>query len=540
MIKEAFKTIFQFTPPPQGNTFTLKEPYDNVDYDIRTDTAPLPPQPISADIEENLSYIRDRFSIPQNDDFVLRPILMKNSRRAFLLFIDGMTDTDNINEAIIKTLLEIPYFTDDDISKYGDEMYERFIAHSQAKTVSDMDEAAEGVNFGNCAVFIDGFDKCVLLDVKKWGTRGVGKPEIEQSIYGPQEAFAEMLRNNTVLVRKILKTEKLIAEGVKIGSVSKTPGVLLYISDIANKDLVNEARRRIKGISMDYVIAVEEVEMMLEEKTYALTSQIIETERPDRVAKALTEGKAALILNGNSKALIFPSSIFEFNHAASDYYMRVPYANISRIIRLITTFASLLLPGVYLATTLFHQEVIPTYLLYSISASRENVPFPSVPELILMDISFEMISEAGIRMPGAIGSTLGIVGGLILGQAAVSAKIVSPIMIIIIAITGIGSFASANYSMGWSYRILRLVFIFLGSCMGFYGIAAGIVIYALILGSMKSFGTPFLAPMPKLKNKSVTNSIFVNAIWKREKRPSYLSTEDNLSEPKISRNWKRK
>lgn len=540
MIKEALKTIFRFTPPPQENTFTLKEPYDNVDYDIRADVPQQAPQPISADMEKNLSYIRHRFSIPQNDDFVIRPILMKNNRRAFLLFIDGMTDTDSINNAIIKTLLEIPYFTDDDISRYGVEIYERFIAHSQSAVVSDMDEMAEGVNFGNCAVFIDGLDKCILLDVKKWGTRGVGKPEIEQSIYGPQEAFAEILRNNTVLVRKILKTEKLIAEGVKIGSVSKTPGVLLYISDIANKDLVNEARRRIKGISMDYVIAIEEVEMMLEEKTYALTSQIIETERPDRVAKALTEGKAALILSGNSKALIFPSSIFEFNHAASDYYMRVPYANISRIIRLITTFASLLLPGVYLATTLFHQEVIPTYLLYSISASRENVPFPSVLELILMDISFELISEAGIRMPGAIGSTLGIVGGLILGQAAVSAKIVSPIMIIVIAITGIGSFASANYSMGWSYRILRLIFILLGSCMGFYGIAAGIVVYALILGSMKSFGTPFLSPMPKLKNKSVTNSIFVNAIWKREKRPSYLNTENNAAEPKISRNWKRK
>ena len=540
MIKEALKTIFRFTPPPQENTFTLKEPYDNVDYDIRTDVTQHAPQPISADMEKNLSYIRHRFSIPQNDDFVIRPILMKNNRRAFLLFIDGMTDTDSINNAIIKTLLEIPYFTDDDISRYGVEIYERFIAHSQSAVVSDMDEMAEGVNFGNCAVFIDGLDKCILLDVKKWGTRGVSKPEIEQSIYGPQEAFAEILRNNTVLVRKILKTEKLIAEGVKIGSVSKTPGVLLYISDIANKDLVNEARRRIKGISMDYVIAIEEVEMMLEEKTYALTSQIIETERPDRVAKALTEGKAALILSGNSKALIFPSSIFEFNHAASDYYMRVPYANISRIIRLITTFASLLLPGVYLATTLFHQEVIPTYLLYSISASRENVPFPSVLELILMDISFEMISEAGIRMPGAIGSTLGIVGGLILGQAAVSAKIVSPIMIIVIAITGIGSFASANYSMSWSYRILRLIFILLGSCMGFYGIAAGIVVYALILGSMKSFGTPFLSPMPKLKNKSVTNSIFVNAIWKREKRPSYLNTENNTAEPKISRNWKRK
>lgn len=534
-MKEYLKKLFWFEPSSEKKDFILTESDKGVDYDIRKEAEPPSPQAISSDIEKNLSYINSRFSIPQNDDFVIRHILMKNNRRAFLLFIDGMTDSDKINEGVIKPLLEIPYFTDDDISKCGDEISERFIAHSQTKSVNDMDKMAEEVNFGNCAVFIDGLDRCFVLDVKKWATRGIEKPEVEQSIYGPQEAFAEMLRSNTVLIRKFLKTEKLIAEGIKVGTVSKTPGVLLYISDIANRELVNEARRRINGISMDYVIAIEEIEMMIEESSYKITSQIIETERPDRVAKALTEGKVALLLNGSSKALIFPSSIFDFNHTASDYYMRIPYANVSRVIRLITTFASLLLPGVYLAVTLFHQEVIPTYLLYSISASRENVPFPSLFELIIMDISFEMISEAGIRMPGAIGSTLGIVGGLILGQAAVSAKIVSPIMIIIIAITGIGSFASTNYSMGWSFRILRFIFILLGASMGFYGIAAGIVIYALMLGAMKSFGTPFLAPMPKPRSRSVSNSIFVNPIWKREKRPSYLHTQNDKAEPKISR-----
>ena len=537
-IQKEIKELFTFKPPLQADSFTVKKPENNIDYDVRAEKKTEPPTAVSKSYEENLSYIKRRFFVPQNNDFVVRTLKLKENTSAFVVFIDGMTDTDNIDESIIKTLLEIPYFTDE--ASFKKEISERFISHSQAMLAKDMDIVAEEVNFGSCAVFIDGFDEAIVLDVKSWGTRSIGKPEIEQSIYGPQEAFAEMLRNNTVLVRKIIKTEKLIAEGVKIGNISKTRGVLLYINDIANEQIVNEAKRRINGISMDYVIAIEEVEMMLEEKTFAFTTQILETERPDRVAAALTEGKVALLLNGNSKALVFPTSIFELTHAASDRYMRIPYANMSRLIRLVTMFASLLLPGLYLATTLYHQEVIPTYLLYSISASRENVPFPSVLELILMDISFEMIREAGIRMPGAIGSTLGIVGGLILGQAAVSAKIVSPIMIIIIAITGIGSFAMADYSLGWSYRLLRLVFIALGAFMGFYGIAAGIVIYALAIGAQKSFGVPFVAPLPKAGNRGVANSVFVNPIWRREKRPSFLDTKNASSEPKISRKWKRK
>ena len=235
-----------------------------------------------------------------------------------------------------------------------------------------------------------------------------------------------------------------------------------------------------------------------------------------------------------------PTNIFELTHAVSDDYLRVPYANMVRIIRMIAVVFSVLLPALYLAITMFHQEIIPTYLLYSISASRENVPFPSLVELLLMDLSFEMIREAGLRMPGPIGSTLGIVGGLILGQAAVSAKIVSPIMIIIIAITGIGSFATADYSLSWSFRILRLVFIALASIMGFYGIAIGIFIYALMLAKQKSFGVPFLSPSPRIRSKSMVSAVFVNPVWRREHRPDFLKTKNKEEEPVISRGWKTK
>ncbi len=535
------KDYLLFTPKEQGDDFYLNSQQDNTEYDVREEKIETTENDkVFKNIEENLSYVKDRFTYPINNDIVIREITMKEGRRAFIVFIDGMVNTDMVDLAVIKTLLEIPYISDDELYKYESEIIDKFIAHSQANTTESMDTVFEEINFGSCVVFVDGFSKGFVVDVREWGHRSIDKPENEQSIYGPQEAFAEMLRNNTALVRKIIKSEKLIAEGIKIGKKSKTRGVMLYISDIANPDLVNEVRRRLNGINMDYVISIEEISMMMEEETFSLTTHFLETERPDRVARALTEGRVALILNGSPHVLIMPTNIFELTHAVSDDYLRIPYANMVRIIRMIAIIFSVLLPGLYLAITLFHQEIIPTYLLYSISAARENVPFPSILELLLMDLSFEMIREAGLRMPGPIGSTLGIVGGLILGQAAVSAKIVSPIMIIVIAITGIGSFATADYSLSWSLRILRLMFIALASLMGFYGIAIGIFIYSLALGAQKSFGIPVLEPTPKIKSRSMINSVFVNPIWRREKRPGFLYTKNDNEEPKISRSWKNK
>lgn len=532
------KKIFMFSPESYKDEFELKKKEKTAEYDVRDKDIPKSPDYVDLNIKKNIAYIQNRFNVPLNNDVVIREITMRGNREAFLVFYDGMCDTDSINKSIIKTLIEIPYYEDKDIYKYNDEIIKRFVINSQAMSTDEMEKICEEINFGSCALFVDGYDKGFIMDVRKWGTRSIDAPKNEQSIYGPQEAFAEMLRTNTALIRKIIKTEKLIAEGVKIGNISKTRGVLLYINDIANSDLVDEVKRRINGISIDYVIASEEVGMLIEDNGVLMTSQIMYTERPDRAARALIEGKVVLLLNGSPHAIVFPTTAFEMLHAVSDDYMRLPFANVTRAIRVIAFFISVMLPGLYLAVTLFNHEIIPTYLLYSISAARENVPFPSLIELLLMLISFEMIREAGIRMPSPVGSTLGIVGALILGQSAVSAKIVSPLMIIVIAITGIGSFAVPDYSLSWTTRILQGLFIVFGAFFGLYGIAMGIFIYSLLIASQKSFGVPLLSPMIKIKNRSMANSIFENPIWKREYRPSFLKTKKNKNESKISMNWK--
>lgn len=537
-MKNILKKIFTFEVPTENNKFIIKNESDSVLYDVRKEEQDKKEEVLSKNYDLNLEYIKYRFSYPENNDVVIRNIKLKGNIRAFLIFYDGMVDTDMVDLAIVETLQKIPLFSDEKVHLDADYIMERLVSHSQVTKTKKIEDIIDEVNFGSCGLFVEGLDSGFAIDVRKWGNRGIGKPENEQSIYGPQEAFGEMLRNNSALVRKIIKNEKLICKGIEVGKVSRTRGVLMYISDLANSELVAEVERRLKGIDIDYIIASEEVALLIEEKSFMITNHILETERPDRVARALSEGRVVYILSGSPRALVFPTNAFELMHSPSDAYLRFPYANMTRITRMLAMFVSVLLPALYLAITLFHQEMVPTFLIFAISAARENVPFPSVVELLLMDFSFELIREAGIRMPGPIGSTLGIVGGLILGQAAVSAKIVSPIMIIIIAITGIGSFAITDYSLGWSYRILRLIFILLAATCGFYGVALGIFLYAVFLGGQTSFGVPFLAPLAKGRNGSAGKSVFVSPIWKQELRPEFLQTKKEKQEPKISEKWK--
>ncbi len=537
-MKSIFKKIFTFDVPNDADEFLIGEETDNIKYDVRQEEMEKKVVNVSKSYDDTLKYIENRFNYPDNNDFVIRKLRLKGDIRAFIIFYDGMSDTASIDGAIVETLLKIPFISKEKVEINADYIMERLLAHSQVRKCEDFDTIIDDVNFGGCGLFVEGLSCGFVLDVRNWGNRGIQRPENEQSLYGPQEAFGEMLRNNSALVRKIIKDEKLISVGITVGKRSKTRGVMMYISDIANNELVSEVKRRLEGIETDYIIAIEEVSLLVEEKTHMLTNHVLATERPDRVARALSEGRVAFILSGSPKALIFPTNAFELMHSPADAYLRAPYANMTRIIRLIAMFTSLLLPALYLAITLFHQEMVPTFLIYAISAARENVPFPSVVELLLMDISFELIREAGIRMPGQIGSTLGIVGGLILGQAAVSAKIVSPIMIIIIALTGIGSFAITDYSLGWSYRVLRLIFVALAATFGFYGIAVGIFLYAVILGGEVSFGVPVLAPLAKGRKESIGKSILVSPIWKRESRPDYLNTKRKKQEPGVSEKWK--
>lgn len=492
-------------------------------------------------LNKNLRQIKETYSVPENSDVVIREfdiVVKEDVIGAFIVFIDGMVDRKVISDDILQPLMVLSNLDikgdEDDIIKY---IKNKILPFNQIKVLKDYIQIVDDINFGGCAIFIDGVDTAFTADVKGWEHRGVERPNNELVIRGPQEGFNEGLRSNTALIRKRLKDENLIVENIEIGKKSKTPCSMMYIKNITNVSLVDEVRRRLEGVKVDYLSDSSELEQFIEGSSLIPTPQVVATERPDRVSSLLSQGKVAIIVSGSPVALVVPAILTELMHTPEDAYIRFPYANFLRAVRMLGVILALLLPGLYVAITNFHQEMIPTDLLLAIVASREKVPFPSVVEIFIMEVSFELIREAGIRIPGPIGPTLGIIGALILGQAAVSANIVSPILIIIVAVTGIGSFAIPNYSLGFAFRILRFAFIILGAMGGLLGISTGLFIQGLWFVGSKSFGVPLWVPFAPVTTGLLADIITRAPIWKQEKRPDYLNTKETKQQPSISRTW---
>lgn len=498
---------------------------------------------VSRVLSENLSFIEDAFELPKNFDFVLRKFradIGGEKIDAFLIFYDGLVNADYVNRDILKPLMQGGTEKKRPEGSLEDTVYECMITQAPNDRQTEMKTIIELVEFGNCAVFVDGCGCAFVADVKGWSGRDVGKPITEAVLSGPQEAFNEKVMTNIGLVRKILKDANLIAEKISVGSKSKTPCALMYINGITNKSLVAEVRRRLSEIDTEYIFSSSDVEMFIEESAAFPLPHILKTERPDRAASMLADGKVAVIVQGSPFVLILPATAADLVEASEDSYVRVTEANFMKLVRIAGILLALFLPGCFIAAALYQHESIPTDLLFAIEATREQMPFPLVLELIIMILAFELIKEASIRVPDPIGSTLGIVGGLILGQSAVSANIASPLLIIIVSIAALGSFAAPSQSLSRAISVLQFVFVFLGATAGFLGIALGIYAALIYLSSETSAGVPFLSPVTPKNGNPARFSLFIRPMWKRERRPENLKPQDEDKQPPISRKWKEK
>lgn len=478
----------------------VKKPLNIDEWNKNRERTQLPePHPgltVSESIRENLDYIKKIFNMPLNSDVKTREFFITVGGKdysAFVAFVEGMVNKTLLDENVLKTLMLLSQLKE---NSHSNDMIQfvksRLLPQNGVREEKLFDEIVKGVSYGECVLFIDGADKALLIDLKGWEHRGVHRPNTEISIRGPQEGFTETLRINTALIRKFLISENLVVESHRIGKKGITPCAVIYIKGVASKPVLNEVRRRIKEIDVDYLQSAEIVEQLIEDNAFFPAPQVISTERPDRVCSLLVKGKVAIIVEGTPFVLVVPAIFSEFLQSQEDLYIRFPYANMVKVFRIISFYMALLLPGLYVAVTNYHHEMIPTDLLFAIEAAREQVPFPSVVEVLLMEISFELIREASVRVPGVVGPTLGIIGALILGQAAVQARIVSPILIIIVAVTGISSFAIPNFSLAFSFRMLRFVYIFLGAAAGFLGMTVGLFIQAIIFCSAKTFGVSYI------------------------------------------------
>ena len=556
-IKNFLTNIFKYEP---------KEPYDfsiiNDKNEQVLEKDSLENNNIYNNLNVNLDYIKTRYNILINSDIILREFTLTargKQYNAFILFIDGMVDSNIINDFVLESLMLknksnlyngnenrviseaiTNNITVRKVKRFDlvDFIYNSLIPQNNVKIVSTFDEIIAGVNSGNCALFIDTIDKAFNIDVKGFKQRSVSTPNNEVVIKGPQEAFVESIRTNTSLLRRIINNENLVIESLNIGKISKTYCAVCYMHNIANSNLVAEVKFRLNNLSIDSLLSSGQLEQLIEDNSQFGIPQILSTERPDKCTKYLMQGRVIVLVNGNPYALIMPATLIDFMSSPEDTNLKVLFGNFLKSLRFIAAFLTLLLPGIYIAVTSFHQEILPTELLFSILAARQFVPFPIIFELLVMEISFELIREAGLRVPSPVGPTIGIVGALILGDAAVNANIVSPILIIIVAITGIASFAIPDFSFGFHLRVFRFFFIILGFTAGFLGIGLGIFIYISMLCNLSSFGVPYTVPFAPTGD-SKKNGYFIPPIWKQEYRASYLSPKKEKSQDKVSRKWKK-
>ncbi|WP_170007167.1 spore germination protein [Bacillus fonticola] len=469
---------------------------------------------LSQNLRENVTTLQHEFSFPANQDFVVRTIAEKS---VAILFLQGLVKEFFIEEHVA------PLLTTGDLNSFvsGDSVQVKLQGWDERK-VETVQEATIALLQGRTLILIDGDKTAYSINTAHVPHRNLEKPEIEDSMKGPKEAFIESSDVNRALIRKQLPTKELVTEKVSVGDSMPTSVYMMYIRDIANPALVENIKERVSDIQAEHIQNLSILEQYIEERPYSLVPTTLVTERPDRAVSFLKEGHVVLLMDSSSEALITPVTFWSFFHTAEDYYQRWAYGNLMRLVRLFAFFIALFLPATYIAVTNYHVEAIPTELLFTIAATRETVPFPAIFELILIELTFDIVREAGLRMPFKGGPVVSLLAALILTITSVQAGIASPVIITVVGLASLASYTIPTNSFNFTVRITRFGFIGLASVLGFFGIAIGVQACVAYLASVKSFGVPFISPMAP-HTQSSKDLILRPPVWKMWLRPMNLS-----------------
>lgn len=478
---------------------------------------------IQRSLSTNLDMIRQKTG--NSPDVIIRRLKMGKdaSIETAIVYVEGIVDNQSIQEFLLQSMMKDDHKEelneDDAISLISEDMM----------TVGNMSSTDQWVELfgslmaGDTIVLVDGTAKALSACTKGGETRSISESTTQMVVRGPKGAFTESIGTNTAMVRRIIKTPDLWLESMKIGRVTKTDVTLMYIHGIANEEVIEEIRQRLKKIDIDSILESGYIEQLIEDQTMTPFPTIFNTERPDVVAGNLFEGRIAIFVDGTPFVLIAPALFIQFFQSAEDYYARFDIATSIRLLRILMFTISLIAPATFVAVTTFHQEMVPTTLIVAIAAQRESVPFPAFVEALLMEITFEILREAGIRLPKAIGSAVSIVGALVIGQAAVQASIVSPAMVIIVSITAIASFATPSFDMAISARLIRFLFMIGAATFGFYGIILIFLLMVVHLCSLRSFGVPYMAPFAPFIPVNNKDTFVRLPWWTLRQRPRLIS-----------------
>ena len=482
---------------------------------------------VSANLRENEKYLRSR--LENCSDILIRPMRLGDKHKVDCLMVYIEVAVSNMmldDSALGKMINHFWEISPEDIQEF---VRHNSLGIADVKKLENLDESIDAMLAGNAVFFIDGYDKAMKISSKGYPSTGVMEAESEKVLRGSREGFSDSVKSNSALVRKRLRDTRLKVEEYKIGVRSHTLTQVLYMDDLVHEGLLEEVKERLEEFQIDGILDSGMLEQLTEDVWYSPFPQYQTTERPDRAVQEILKGKVVILCDNSPEALILPGNFSSFMESSEDWYHRFEMASFLRILRYLAVIMATVLPGLYLAVIRFHTQILPSALILSFAEAREGVPFSSVVELIFLELAFELIREAGVRVPGSLGNAIGIVGGLVIGQAAVEANLVSPIVVMIVALTALGSMTVPNEEFAAAFRLVKYGFLILGGYLGIYGIVLGVYLVIGHLAGLISFGIPYLVPFIKKEQKgSRGEGILRVPLRKRVLRPLYAREEQKI------------
>ncbi len=477
---------------------------------------------VSADININRQEVQRK--IRDCSDILFRPMKIgsRKSVSCFLIYVEVASSNMMLEDSVIGRFLNHMRSAEDGeiISILANDA----LGISDTKLLDTIEESMAAMLAGNVVLFVDGFPHGIKIGSKGYPSAGVMKAESEKVLRGSKEAFSESVKVNTALIRKRIRDTRMKVLEQPVGTYSNTMTALVYMEGVAYQPILKQVQEKLKTFEVDGVLDSGVIEQLTEDTWYSPFPQYQTTERPDRAAMAVLEGRVVLVSDNSPEALILPTTWNSLFQTSDDYYRHFAIVTFLRIVRYLAAFLAVALPGIYVAVINYHPQLLPANLIFSLAEARAGVPFPGIVEVLLLEWSFELLREAGLRMPGPIGNTIGIVGGLIIGQAAVSANIVSPVVVVVVALTALGSFCVPNEEVSEALRLYKYVILFLCGFFGILGVFLGGFLLMVHLGGLKSFGVSYLTPFCKVEEGAglaVRDDLVKGPARRQSKRPVF-------------------
>ncbi|WP_338453146.1 spore germination protein [Niallia oryzisoli] len=490
---------------------------------------------LTGSIEGTVQFMKEMLG--ESDDFVVKHFQIFGRFRAVLFYFSNITDQDRINNEILKSLMYVPeHLLKREISKQDliNVLLEETLYDSQTSRNHQLDQLVNVILRGETVIVIEGITEAIHIGTRKIEKRSIKSPETEQAILGPRESFIESIATNIALIRYRLPTPDLCIKTMEIGRLTKSMVSVCYIKGIAEDKVIKEVEKRLSEIDIDAILDVGYLEQFIEDNPFSPFPQTQSTERPDKTVANLAEGRVAILVDGSPFALIVPVVFNQFYQTFDDYSSRFLMGSFARLARMQALVFSLIFPSLYVSFISFNPELLPTEFAVAVAGGRAGVPYPAVVEVLIIEIAMEVLREATVRMPKQVGGALSIVGVLVVGEAAVNAGLASPITVVVIALTSIGSFATPAYVAAFALRMLRFPILFLAGIFGLFGVVIGIIFIFNHMLSLKSFGVPYMSPVSPGNSQGLKDVIFRSPLWWMPKRPVFLQStnRDRLGEVK--------